>query len=76
MRAGKRSLVWVGTGQQCVSYVNVVDFATACVLGITRRPGNVILNICDDTPVRVKYAMKYLADLMNAPPPRSVPKWL
>jgi 2-alkyl-3-oxoalkanoate reductase len=71
----KRKLPIVGDGNGHWSFVHMKDVARATVAAITNgSPG--IYNIVDDDPAPVKTWLPYLAEAVQAKPPRKLPVWL
>jgi len=65
----------VGSGGGVWSFVHVDDAARATMAAIERHiPG--VFNVVDDEPAEVSTWLPYLADLIEAPPPRRVPAWI
>lgn len=71
----KRKLPVVGTGGGVWSFVHVHDAATATVAAIERGVSGVY-NVTDDEPAPVAEWLPYLAECLNAPPPRRLPAWV
>jgi nucleoside-diphosphate-sugar epimerase len=71
----KRRFPIVGDGGGVWSYVHVEDAAAATVAAVEHgRPG--IYNIVDDEPAPVREWLPVLANVLDAKPPRRVPRWL
>jgi len=71
----KHKMPIVGDGGGIWSFIHVHDAALATAHAVSRgTPG--IYNIVDDEPAPVSIWLPYLADLLNAKPPRKVPVWL
>jgi nucleoside-diphosphate-sugar epimerase len=71
----KRLLPLVGGGTGYVSWVHIDDAASATVLAMEQR-ANGVFNIVDDEPAPVREWLPYLAECVQAKPPRRVPAWL
>jgi nucleoside-diphosphate-sugar epimerase len=72
----ERKFPVVGDGAGVWSFVHIADAAEATVAAVTRgRPGS-IYNIVDDDPAPVAEWLPVAADVLGAPPPRHVPRWL
>ena len=71
----KRLLPLVGGGTGYVSWVHVDDAASATVLAMEQKATGVF-NIVDDEPAPVSEWLPYLAECVEAKPPRRVPAWL
>jgi 2-alkyl-3-oxoalkanoate reductase len=70
-----RKLPIVGNGNGHWSFVHMKDVARATLAAITNgSPG--IYNIVDDEPAPVKTWLPYLAEAVQAKPPRKLPVWL
>ena len=71
----RRRIPIVGTGQGVFSFIHVDDAAAATVIALDRgEPG--IYNIVDDEPAPLVKWLPWYADLLNAPPPFRVPKFI
>lgn len=71
----KRQLPVVGGGAGIFSFIHVVDAAAATVAAVERgAPG--VYNIVDDEPVPASTWIPFLAEVLGAKPPRTVPAWL
>jgi nucleoside-diphosphate-sugar epimerase len=71
----KRQLPVVGGGGGIWSFVHVDDAAAATLQALEHgAPG--IYNVVDDDPAPVHEWLPYLAEVLGAPRPRSVPAWL
>jgi nucleoside-diphosphate-sugar epimerase len=71
----KRKLPVVGNGAGIWSLVRIDDAAEATVAAIDRGKRG-IYNIVDDDPVPASELLPGLAKVIDAPPPRRVPRWL
>jgi nucleoside-diphosphate-sugar epimerase len=71
----KRLLPIIGGGTGYSSWVHLDDAAAATVLAIEKRATGVF-NIVDDEPAPVSAWLPYLAELLDAKPPRRMPAWL
>ena len=69
-----RSLPIIGKGDNYVSSLHVSDAATAVAASIGAPDG--VFNIGDDTPMRSEDNLMALVELLEAPPPRRIPKLL
>jgi nucleoside-diphosphate-sugar epimerase len=71
----KRRLPIVGDGSGVWSFIHIEDVAGATAAAISRgTPG--IYNVVDDEPAPVSSWLPFLADVIDAKPPRRVPAWL
>jgi 2-alkyl-3-oxoalkanoate reductase len=71
----RRRLPLVGEGSGIWSFVHLHDAAAATVLALERgEPG--VYNVVDDDPAPVREWLPALADVLGAPSPRRVPRWL
>ncbi len=70
-----RKLPLVGDGAGVWSWIHVDDAAAATVAAIESDVTGVF-NVCDDEPAAVARWLPYLAQVVQAPPPRRVPVWL
>ena len=71
----KRQFPVVGGGSGIWSFVHVEDAAAATALAVERgEPG--IYNVVDDDPAPVRDWLPLLANVLDAKPPRRVPRWL
>jgi len=71
----KRRFPIVGDGGGVLSHVHVEDAAAATAVAVERgRTG--IYNIVDDEPAPVREWLPVLASVLDAKPPRRVPRWL
>lgn len=64
----------VGRGDGVFSFCHVDDAAAATICALARGAG--VYNVVDDEPAPVRDWLPYLAELIGAPPPRRVPRWL
>ncbi|WP_217913417.1 NAD-dependent epimerase/dehydratase family protein [Miltoncostaea marina] len=65
----------VGDGGGIVSWIHLDDGAAATVLALEHgMPG--VYNVVDDDPAPVREWLPALAEVLGAPPPRRVPRWL
>ena len=71
----ERKLPVVGSGAGIWSLVRIDDAAEATVDAIERGKRG-IYNIVDDDPVTAAELLPGLAEAIDAPPPRKVPRWL
>jgi nucleoside-diphosphate-sugar epimerase len=71
----KRLLPIIGGGTGYSSWVHLDDAAAATVLAIEKRATGVF-NVVDDEPAPVSAWLPYLAELLDAKPPRRMPAWL
>ena len=69
-----RKLPVVGDGQNYVSSLHIHDAATATLAALTAPSGT--YNVSDDEPQRAAEDTTTLAELLGAPAPRRVPRWL
>jgi len=65
----------MGDGAGLWSFVHLDDAATATVLALERGKAGVY-NVVDDEPAPVREWLPALAEVLGAPPPRHVPRWL
>lgn len=71
----KRRLPIIGDGGGVFSYIHIDDAATATLAAVERgKPG--VYNIVDDEPAPVREWLPVLAGVLNAKPPRRIPRWL
>jgi len=70
----ERKLPIVGNGQNYVSSLHTHDAATATLAALTAPAGT--YNVSDDEPQRAADHTTRLAELLGAPAPRRVPRWL
>jgi 2-alkyl-3-oxoalkanoate reductase len=71
----KRRFPIVGDGGGVWSYVHIDDAAAATAVAVERgQPG--IYNVVDDEPAPVREWLPALATVLDAKPPRHVPRWL
>ena len=71
----KRAFPIVGSGAGMWSFVHIDDAAAGTLAAIERgRRG--LYNIVDDEPVPTSEWLPYLAEVLDAKPPRRVPEWL
>jgi 2-alkyl-3-oxoalkanoate reductase len=71
----KRQFPLVGDGGGVWSFVHLDDAASATVLALERDKTG-IYNIVDDDPAPVREWLPALATVLEAKPPRKVPRWL
>lgn len=71
----KRRFPVIGNGAGVWSWLHVEDAASATVAAIESTVTG-IFNIVDDEPAPVSEWLPYLAETLQAPPPRHVPRWL
>jgi len=71
----KRLLPIIGGGTGYSSWVHLDDAAAATVLAVELRATGVF-NIVDDEPAPVSAWLPYLAEVLDAKPPRRMPAWL
>lgn len=71
----KRRLPIVGDGTGVWSFIHIQDVARATAAAMSSgEPG--IYNVVDDEPAPVSSWLPFLADILDARPPRRVPVWL
>jgi len=70
----RRRVPIVGHGDGVFSFCHVDDAAAATLRALERGAG--VYNIVDDEPAPVRDWLPYLAELLGAPPPRRIPRWL
>ena len=71
----KRRFPIVGDGGGVWSYIHVEDAAAATAVAVERgRPG--VYYVVDDDPAPVREWLPVLASVLDAQPPRRVPRWL
>ena len=71
----KRRLPVVGSGAGIWSLIHIEDAAAATAAAVERgAPG--VYNVVDDEPAPVSVMLPELANLIDAEPPRHVPRWL
>ncbi len=66
----------VGDGGGVWSFAHVDDVAGATVAALENWTPGEIYNVCDDEPAPVREWLPALAELIGAPPPRQVPRWV
>jgi nucleoside-diphosphate-sugar epimerase len=70
-----RKMPIIGDGEGVWSWIHLQDVAAATVAALERgAPG--VYNIVDDEPACVSEWLPYLADAVDAKPPRHLPVWL
>lgn len=65
----------VGNGAGVTSFVHLEDAATAAVLAV-EHDGPGIYNVVDDDPAPLNQWLPLLAKVLDAKPPRRVPRWM
>lgn len=71
----KRQFPVVGSGAGVWSFLHIDDAAAATALALGHgAPG--VYNVVDDEPAPVREWLPALAEALDAPPPRHVPRWL
>ncbi len=71
----KRQFPVVGSGEGVWSFLHIDDAAAATALALSHgAPG--AYNVVDDEPAPVREWLPALAEALDAPPPRHVPRWL
>jgi 2-alkyl-3-oxoalkanoate reductase len=71
----KRRFPIVGDGGGVWSHVHIEDAAAATAIAVERgRPG--VYNVVDDEPAPVREWLPVLASVLDAKPPRRIPRWL
>lgn len=71
----KRQFPVVGNGAGVWSFLHIDDAAAATALALSHgAPG--AYNVVDDEPAPVKEWLPALAEALDAPPPRHLPRWL
>jgi nucleoside-diphosphate-sugar epimerase len=74
MRKKSRAMM-PGRGDQMISFVHVDDVGTALrTIVESPKPGE-IYNVADDLPERLGVVVRFQAEALGAPPPRSIPPW-
>jgi len=71
----RRRLPIIGTGAGVWSWIHVDDAAAATVAAVERGPRGVF-NVVDDEPAPVSEWLPFLAEVLGAPAPRRIPRWL
>jgi 2-alkyl-3-oxoalkanoate reductase len=71
----KRQFPIVGNGGGVSSFIHLEDAAAATVLAL-EHDGPAIYNIVDDEPAPIREWLPVLAEVLEAKPPRRVPRWL
>ena len=71
----RRLLPIIGGGTGYSSWVHLDDAASATVLAVEQKATGVF-NIVDDEPAPVSAWLPYLAEVLDAKPPRRMPAWL
>lgn len=69
-----RKMPIIGDGSGVFSFIHVDDAAAATVAALAAPPG--VYNIVDDEPAPLKEWLPYYAQILQAKPPRSIPKFL
>lgn len=65
----------VGSGDAVWSFIHIADAAEATAIAVERGdPG--IYNVTDDSPAALKEWLPKVADALDAPPPRHIPRWV
>jgi len=71
----KRRFPIVGDGGGVWSHVHIEDAAAATAIAVERgQPG--VYNVVDDEPAPVREWLPVLASVLDAKPPRRIPRWL
>ncbi|MGX7681902.1 NAD-dependent epimerase/dehydratase family protein [Jatrophihabitans sp. DSM 45814] len=70
-----RKVPVVGSGAGIWSFLHIDDAASATVAAVQHGTRG-IYNVCDDEPAPVAEWLPYLAETIEAKPPRRVPVWL
>jgi nucleoside-diphosphate-sugar epimerase len=71
----KRRFPIIGDGGGVFSHIHVDDAAAATVAAVDHaQPG--IYNVVDDEPAPVREWLPVLANVLDAKPPRRIPRWL
>jgi len=77
LRAATRGKVlYVGAGDNYISWVHIRDYANAYVHALDGRSAGRVVAIVDDEPMRSRDAMQLLAELAGARSARAVPGWI
>lgn len=71
----RRQMPVIGDGKAASSFVHVDDAAAATVLALNEDASG-IYNIVDDDPAPVREWLPVYAELLGAPRPWKIPKWL
>jgi nucleoside-diphosphate-sugar epimerase len=71
----RRQFPVVGGGDGMSSFVHLDDAAAATVLALEQGAAG-IYNIVDDEPAPIREWLPVLAEVLGAPPPRRVPRWV
>jgi nucleoside-diphosphate-sugar epimerase len=71
----RRKFPIVGDGKGVWSFIHIEDAAEATADAVERGERG-IYNVADDTPEAIRDWLPGVAELIGAPPPRRVPKWL
>ena len=68
----------IGDGSACWNLIHVDDAAAAVVKAVENHASNTgqTFNICDDEPVTFRVLVDYVAEVLGARRPRSIPPWL
>lgn len=65
----------VGSGDAVWSFIHIADAAEATAIAVERgAPG--IYNVTDDSPAPLNEWLPAVADALDAPPPRHIPRWV
>ncbi|GIW73409.1 MAG: dTDP-glucose 4,6-dehydratase [Planctomycetota bacterium] len=71
----RRRVPLIGGGEGVFSFIQLEDAAAATVQALERAaPG--IYNVVDDDPAPMRSWLPHYAELLGAPPPRRLPRWL
>jgi nucleoside-diphosphate-sugar epimerase len=71
----RRKFPIVGDGKGVWSFIHIEDAAEATADAVERGERG-IYNVADDSPEAIRDWLPGVAELIGAPPPRRVPKWL
>ena len=71
----KRQFPVVGSGDGMTSFIHLDDAAAATALALDHE-GPAAFNIVDDEPAPVREWLPVLAEVLDAKPPRHVPRWI
>jgi 2-alkyl-3-oxoalkanoate reductase len=66
----------VGDGGGVFSFAHIEDVASGTLAALERGTPGRVYNIADDDPAPVREWLPAIAELIGAPPPRHVPRWV
>ncbi len=71
----RRAIPVVRSGEGTKSWIHVNDAVSAIIAALESRWSGEVYNIADDEPVSYGEFLRYAAEVIGAPRPRSVPLW-